>query len=197
MINDTNKLILTDCDGVLLNWEYAFDVWMNDKGYSLGLHTQLMYDSDERYGIPRDKSKELIKFFNESASMGFIPPLRDAVQYVRKLHEEYGYTLGVITSLSTNPYAVKLRERNLEKLFGSAIAFVKCLETGADKHEALLPYKDSGIVWIEDKVENAEVGNNLGLRSILVEHGHNMEHNNPDIPIVKGWKEIYEMMKDS
>jgi len=192
-----DRLILTDCDGVLLNWEYAFDVWMNDKGYSLEPHTQLIYETDERYGIPRDKSKELIKFFNESASMGFIPPLRDAIQYVKKMHEGYGYTFGVITSLSTNPYAVKLRERNLEKLFGSAIAFVKCLETGADKHEALLPYKDSGIVWVEDKVENAEVGNNLGLRSILVEHGHNMEHNNPDIPIVKGWKEIYEMMKDS
>ena len=187
-------MILTDCDGVLLNWEYAFDVWMNDKGYSLV--SQMVYETNERYGIPYAKSKELIKFFNESASMGFIPPLRDAVQYVKKLHEEYGYTLGVITSLSTNPYAVKLRERNLEKLFGSAIAFVKCLETGSDKDQALAPYKDSGLVWIEDKVENAEVGYDLGLRSILIEHGHNMNHGNPDIPIVKGWREIYEMMGD-
>lgn len=193
-MSNLHKMILTDCDGVLLNWEYAFDVWMNDKGYSLV--TQMEYETCDRYGIPYDRAKELIKFFNESASMGFIPPLRDAVQYVRKLHEEYGYTLGVITSLSTNPYAVKLRERNLKKLFGSAIAFVKCLETGSDKDEALAPYRRSGIVWVEDKVENAEVGYTLGLSSILIEHGHNMNHDNPDIPIVKGWREIYEMMGD-
>jgi hypothetical protein len=193
-MNNLDKMILTDCDGVLLNWEYAFDVWMNDKGHSL--ITQRKYETYDRYGISYERAKELIKFFNESASMGFIPPLRDAMQYVRKLHEEYGYTLGVITSLSTNPYAVKLRERNLKKLFGSAIAFVQCLETGSDKDEALAPYKDSGMMWIEDKVENAEVGYDLGLQSILIEHGHNMNHGNPDIPIVKGWREIYEMLED-
>ena len=195
-MNDLNKMILTDCDGVLLNWEYAFDVWMNDKGYSLVSQTE--YETHLRYDISYERASELIKFFNESASMGFIPPLRDAVQYVRKLHEEYGYTFGVITSLSTNPYAVKLRERNLKKLFGTAIEFVKCLNTGADKGGALAPYKESGMVWIEDKTENAQVGYTLGLRSILMEHSHNMNHvnQNPNIPIVKNWKVIYEIMGD-
>ena len=30
-----NKLILTDADGVLLDWEYAFNIWMTEKGYTL------------------------------------------------------------------------------------------------------------------------------------------------------------------
>lgn len=187
-----DRLILTDCDGVLLNWEYAFDVWMNDRGYTSS--NNMVYSTSLRYDVSYEEAKELTRFFNESASIGFIPPLRDAVHYIRKMHEELGYVFGVITSLSTNPYAVELRRRNLEKLFGTAIAFLQCLEIGADKDEALARYKDTGVVWVEDKVENAEVGYKLGLRSILMEHGHNMNHDNPDIPIVKNWKDIYEMM---
>lgn len=193
-MNNLDKLILTDCDGVLLNWEYAFDVWMNDKGYFL--RDRSKYEIYDRYGITKEKAKELIKFFNESASIGFIPPLRDAVQYVRKIHEEYGFIFGVITSLSTNPYAVKLRERNLKKLFGTAISFVQCLETGSDKDNALIPYANSGLWWIEDKVENAEVGYNLGLESIIIEHEHNMYSDLPFIPVVKKWKEVYEIIGD-
>ena len=27
------KKIVTDCDGVLLDWAFAFDVWMREQGY--------------------------------------------------------------------------------------------------------------------------------------------------------------------
>jgi len=67
-----------------------------------------------------------------------------------------------------------------------------CIGTGADKDEALEPYRDSGLFWIEDKIENAELGNRLGLNSIIVEHGHNMHYEG--LPVVKNWAEIYEMI---
>lgn len=189
-----NKLVLTDCDGVLLDWEYAFNVWMNDKGYKL--INPLSYKVSERYSISVAEGASFVKIFNESATMGFLPPLRDAMHYVKKLHEEYGYIFRIITSMSTNPWAVELRKRNLTKLFGTAIEQVICLETGADKDEALAPYEGSGLFWIEDKPENAEVGALLGLRSVIVEHGHNMHYNDmTGIPLVKNWKEIYEMLK--
>jgi hypothetical protein len=84
---------------------------------------------------------------------------------------------------------------NLCKLFGKT-AFEKfiILETGADKDEALAPYKDKGYYWIEDKITNAVVGHELGLKSLLVEHGHNMDYEHPEIPRVKSWKEIYEII---
>ena len=188
-----NKVILTDCDGVLLNWEYAFEIWMNEKGYNQ-VDTD-MYDISQRYNISKYKGKELIKLFNESAAIGFLPPLRDAMHYVEKLHKEHGYVLRVITSLSTDPYAGELRARNLKKLFGTAIDSIVCLDTGADKDEALAKYADSGAWWIEDKVENAELGESIGLNSIIMEHSHNMNHKT-NIAIVKGWKDIYEIVKD-
>ena len=190
------KIILTDCDGVLLDWEYAFHVWMQERGYVLHGDAKLTYYIHQMYNDLTDtKSKKLIRAFNESAAIGFIPALRDAVYYVKKLYERQGYQLRVITSLSLDKNAQKLREMNLKKIFGNAIESVIFLDTGADKDEALAPYKDRNMYWIEDKPANADVGYyEFNLKSILMEHGHNMEHPCP-YPIVTNWKQIYEIIK--
>ena len=186
--------ILTDADGVLLNWEYAFNTWMECHGYKIKTDAA-PYDMGERYGLAEDKKRELVRYFNESSSIGFLPPLRDAIQYVRKLHEEFGAVFHCITSLSLEHTAQRLREQNINKLFGEGVfeKFVFC-DTGADKDEALAPYKDCGDLWVEDKVENAILGRTLGLDSILIEHGHNM-FDTSGIPLHKNWKSVYEYVK--
>jgi hypothetical protein len=189
-----NKIILTDADGVLLNWEYAFCTWMEQHGYTQIDNGNHYYDLSERFNITRAEAKERVRIFNESAAIGFLPALRDAMYYVKRLHEEHGYEFHCITSLSLDESAYKLRKMNLEKLFGPT-AFTKliCLDTGADKEAALAKYQDTGFYWIEDKYENAVAGLKAGLRPILVEHGFNMNE-----PILDGmkkclnWREIYE-----
>ena len=193
-----DKLILVDADGVLLDWEYAFNIWMQEHGFEEVPGSKFSYEMDERYGIPKEQVRKLIRLFNESAAIGFLPALRDAMYYVKRLHEEHGYRFHCITSLSTDPNAVRLREMNLAKLFGkTAFERVLCLPTGADKNEALEEYRDTGCWWFEDKIENAVVGHNLGLRSILVEHGHNMNFEHAEIPRVKNWKESYYLITNA
>lgn len=189
-----NKTILVDCDGVLCNWEWAFDIWVQEHGHKPVELGNRIYDIGQRYNIDREQGKKLIKLFNESAAIGFLPPLRDAIHYVKKLHEEHGYVFHCITSLSTNRNAQRLREMNLNKLFGETVfEEIVCLPTGADKDRALEPYRDSGLFWIEDKVENAETGAQMGLKSIIMEHGFNMHYKGP-IPLVKNWAQIYEIV---
>ena len=191
----SQQVILVDADGVLLNWEYAFSIWMETHGFVKQPGSEFEYDIGRRYNIDYPQGRKLIKIFNESAAIGFLPPLRDAMYWVKRLHEEHGYVFHCITSLSLDPSAGKLREMNLNKLFGpTAFERVVCLDTGADKNDALSEYRDSGCWWVEDKPENAEVGHALGLRSILMEHGHNMSHANKQIPVVKNWREIYAII---
>ncbi len=192
IMNKVRKTILTDADGVLLDWEWAFTIWMEQHGHTKVDGYQFMYDIGERYGITKDQSRKMVKLFNESASIGFLPPLRDAMYYVKRLHEEHGYDFICVTSLSRNKDACELRKMNLRKLFGkSAFTGFKFLDTGADKDDALDKWKDSGLWWLEDKPENCVAGINAGLRPILIEHGHNMGNKNPGITVCKNWKHIY------
>ena len=185
-----NKVILVDCDGVLLDWEYSFDQWMKRHGYEIAVDGP--YQMKEKYGMPEKDIKRLIRMFNESATIRKLPPLRDAIKYVKKLHEEHGYVFHCVTSLSNDQYAQHLRTKNLIEMFGPSV-FEKYtyLDTGADKDEALAEYKDTQCYWVEDKIKNAEVGYDLGLKSILVEHTHNKDYSNNNIPVLKNWKEIY------
>ena len=154
-----NKVILTDCDGVLVDWLYAFDAWMRDKGYNKVRSD--VYELELCYNIPR---------------------------------AEMGYVFYCITSLSLDPNAAKLREQNIKALFGeTAFAKVICLDTGADKDEALLPYLDSGCIWVEDKIENADLGSVMGLAAILMSNESNKNYDG-DATVVDSWKEIYEML---
>jgi FMN phosphatase YigB (HAD superfamily) len=190
-----NKVILTDADGVILDWEWAFQVWMEEHGFHIQEGSQFVYNIGDQYGISNNQGHKLIKIFNESAHMGFLPPLRDAMFYVKRLHEEHGYKFHCITSLSKDENACKLREMNLQKLFGKT-SFSKFifLDTGADKDEVLEQYRNTNLYWIEDKPENALAGLDVGLKPLLMEHGHNMDYDNNQIPKVKNWKEIYNII---
>lgn len=194
MIN--SKVILVDCDGVLLDWEYSFAQWMARHGYQAQTGFGEVYKMHEKYNIDKVESKRLIRMFNESATIRKLPPLRDAIKYVKKLHEEHGYVFHAVTSLSNDQYAQHLRTKNLIELFGPT-AFEKYtyLDCGADKDEALAEYKDTYCYWVEDKPENANVGSRLGLNSILMSHSYNKEDElESDVKRVSNWKDIYEMV---
>lgn len=190
----TKEIILCDADGCLLNWIDPFNEWMSLHGWEQNPNASHYYNITDIYnGIDVDSAKKFTRLFNESANIGFLPAFRDSKYYVRRLHEEFGFVFRIITSLSLNSYAGKLREQNLTNLFGSAIESVICLDTGADKYQALLPYQYSNLFWIEDKVENADAGYNLGLSPILIEHDYN-KHHAVNYPCVKNWKEIYRII---
>jgi hypothetical protein len=187
-----DKVLLVDCDGVLLDWEYAFDQWMRRHGYVV--KTEGNYLMDVKYGIEKTEAKRLIRMFNESAWIRKLPPLRDAIHYVKKLHTEHGFIFHAITSLSNDQYAQHLRTKNLREMFGDTV-FEKYvyLDTGADKDGVLLDYEGTGCWWVEDKPENADVGMDYGLKGILMDHKHNQSYTG-DALRVRNWQEIYKIV---
>ena len=105
------------------------------------------YDIAKQYNLPsKNIGHNLIRQFNASASIGFLPPLRDAQRYMEKLVEA-GYRFVVLTSLSTDKHAQVLRERNLIKLFGDCFAGFKAGFKGIlIEHKHNLDYKGDAVI---------------------------------------------------
>ena len=142
MIDSKDKIILVDCDGVLCDWLFAYDVYNETNG--LKVLESDCYNVATRYGITSEQAKRAVRVFNDSAAIGFLPPLRDAVHYIKRLYYRHGYKFHVITSLSADKHAQKLRIMNLEMLFGAEVfdgfTFRAC---GASKDSALAKWEGS------------------------------------------------------
>lgn len=188
------KIIATDCDGVLLQWEPAFDEWMQLNGFEKKASDH--YQMHMNYWMSEGEMDVLIKVFNESAYMRYLKPMEGAVENIKKI-AELGYKFHVITSQSLDPMANRAREENLKDLFGDVFEKIECLDTGADKSLALNNLS-FGTIWIEDKPSNAELGVDYGLVSLLLDLPHNSYYNtdNTSVQRVKDWAEIYNVIKE-
>jgi len=184
--------IITDCDGVLLDWAYAFDVWMGEHGHKRLKNTDQYYGQDLRYGISMEESIRYIRDFNESGCVGFIPAYKDSVEYVTKLNK-LGYRFEVISCLAQDKYSQKLREKNLRHLFGDVFDFIDCsLSFTGGKYDYLKnKYDGNNYMWIEDSISHADSGQRVGLRSVLMDHSYNQEWEGER---VNNWKEIFELI---
>jgi FMN phosphatase YigB (HAD superfamily) len=192
------KLILTDVDGVLLHWEWMFDIWMTKHGYNKQDATA--YSTSEAYCISEEEGDRLCTMFNETVYIRNLPPYFDAIRYTRKLHEEHGYVFHAITSISSDPLVIESRVENLHRVFGRSMFFdITCLNHAVSKTTILKQYQNSKCFWIEDHLENCALGNDLGLRPLLINQTYNQTNSTSDkrykyLHRVGSWKQIYDII---
>ena len=184
--------IITDCDGVLLDWCFAFDVWMSEQGYLRLPDTDQYFDQTRRYGINEREAIDCVQRFNESGSVGYLPAYRDSVEYVSRL-ADLGYRFEVISSLHIDQYAQHLRKRNLVHLFGDVFDYINCsLDfTRGKKYILEQRYASTGYYWLEDNVTHAQAGADVGMRACIFDHPYNQ---NCNLPRVRNWREFYQLV---
>lgn len=184
-----DKVILTDCDGVLLDWQVKFDTWVQRQGYRFRENYRSHYGIDQQLDISKETAHDLIARFNRGSDFEHLPPWRDSVDVVRRMHSQ-GWRFVVITTAGLHPWTWGLRRSNLDRVFGEGIIEeLHVLELHGDKGVKLIDYQDSGYHWIEDKPANADLGFDYGLQPVLM----NTEFNRNSIgnwPRVNTWKEI-------
>jgi uncharacterized HAD superfamily protein len=205
MPTSNNRIILTDVDGVLLEWEHHFTKWMlqrtlfDERGARYHPHRLLpdkenTYEMAERFGVTKTEIRKHIREFNRSAWMGTQRPMLESQTWVKLLAAE-GWTFIPITSQTSDIPAQQLRKRRLGELFGEHV-FINyhILGTGADKDSALAEFHNTGLYWVEDKPNNAVAGLKYGLKPILIDHPYNRDFDHPDVIRVSNWKEIHQIL---
>ena len=201
----SNRIILTDVDGVLLEWEHHFTKWMLQKTlfdkrgaryhpHRLLPDKQNTYEMAERFGVTKDEIRKLIREFNRSAWMGTQRPMLESQTWIKLLAAE-GWTFIPITSQTSDIPAQQLRKRRLGELFGDHVfTNYHILGTGADKDSALAEFHNTGLYWVEDKPNNAVAGLKYGLKPILIDHPYNRDFDHPDVIRVSNWKQIHSLV---
>ena len=201
----SNRIILTDVDGVLLEWEHHFTKWMlqrtlfDERGARYHPHRLLpdkenTYEMAERFGVTKTEIRKHIREFNRSAWMGTQRPMLESQTWVKLLAAE-GWTFIPITSQTSDIPAQQLRKRRLGELFGDHV-FINyhILGTGADKDSALAEFHNTGLYWVEDKPNNAVAGLKYGLKPILIDHPYNRDFEHPEVMRVSNWQEIHQIL---
>lgn len=187
------KLILSDADGCMVDWEGDFKRWMQLQGHRLKYSDS--YKLHHHFHELEDQQIDrYVNDFCASDAIADLSPLLDAQEYIEKLYKQHDYRFRVITSIGTDPETIARRERNLNDLFGDAIESVICLEAGSPKDLILEPYRGSGLFWIEDKYENFLAGVKLGLTSILITQDYNKHQRTHRGYRAHTWQDIYRII---
>lgn len=188
-----DNVIVTDADGVFLYWEHGFHMWMVENGYKQAKPG--FYNIEDKYGITKERADSLVDAFNESAALKRLAPIKDAIKYIKKLHEEGGYVFHCITAIPDTRDMYEARLENIHNLFGKT-AFERLTLCGSSdkKKELLREYNGADCLWIEDLPKNCEMGLEYGMNCILFDRHYNRNYYNPNITRVLNWKDIYNIV---
>lgn len=192
-----HKLILTDVDGVLLNWNDAFDQHMLKLGHTLIPEHSNKYSLSKRFGVDRVEMDTIVSNFNESDHVKNLPPFRDSIKGVNLLME-LGYRFVAITNIGGSKQSAYNRTHNLNEVFGDGVfEEIICLPMGESKYKTLMRWEGNDMYWIEDKFSNALDGHSLGFRAVLVDAEYNRDFSTTRFPRVSNetpWADIISIM---
>lgn len=184
------RVIVTDADGVLLNWLDSFRQYWAYKGLP-EWHTDEHYNISHNSEVSTRTAVDTVAAFNESVWLEDIGPMRDAVAMVKHMHENHGVVFHVLTALNNEPAILRARIRNMKALFGNAIEIITLTGDTEDKSEALSKYQGSNLIWIEDKPENADLGAEMGFKTLLMDQPYNKKHKSANVERVYSWQDVY------
>ena len=178
-----HKIILTDIDGVVLDWQTHFNDYLDKYYPNEELFDPTVFAQGERTG-------KIIKEFNNTAWIGFLEPWKDSVEVLTEL-KNMGWKIYGCTSMGTDQYANALRKKNIETLMPDVFTQLDIIPFMQPKGNWLSQWKGSGAVWVEDKWSNAILGADMGIKTFLMKQSYNSKHDYKGVEKVDNWRQTY------
>jgi 5'(3')-deoxyribonucleotidase len=183
-------VLLTDVDGVVVDWVKTFGEFVTSKGFTLQFEHPQTWGMTEWFNASANQITELITEMNSSEIFARIPIFPDAQKVLPQLAEKYD--LVAITSCSNDALTIARRKRNLE-MIDVKFKEVHCLNFNESKKDWLKSYPTT--VWVEDRFEGAECGVETGHKSILINRPYNLNQSHQKIIKVDSWYQIQNLLK--
>ncbi|NJO61548.1 MAG: hypothetical protein HC836_25860 [Richelia sp. RM2_1_2] len=186
-----NKHLLCDVDECILQWTNGFTKFLHQHHNIIPSRIRDDHSVYKWLEIHPEEAHNLVTEFNSSHQFAALEPFDGAQKILPKLYNE-GYTIVAITCCSSDSIIAAMRRENLHKYFGNIFQDIICLDFYDDKKAVLSRYKNA--FWIEDNMEWAVAGADLGHKTFLINHKHNESLNDSRIIRVDDWHIIYSMI---
>jgi beta-phosphoglucomutase-like phosphatase (HAD superfamily) len=174
------KVILTDIDGTLLNFDAAFESWMRRQGFPKHVQTSDQYALGPSYRMTEVRILALLAQFFDETHAARMEPLPCAAEIVPRLHRE-GWKFVAISASPNSRAVISRRRENLRAAFGFDFAAVWHLGFKANKMPMLRSFTRS--VWVEDHLDHALAGWKVGHRTFLLDRPYNSDRS-PNVRFV-------------
>lgn len=196
-------VIVTDCDGVLLQWLAHTPSFVDDIGLD-SKHLREIMDGNKF--IPfydvfcaknETEAKDRLIQYNNSHYMKFLPIIEEkSVSIIKKLSKKYDII--VVTNFSENIKAQKNRMENLELHYGDSISELICLDPEADKTETLeMLNKTRDVkIWIDDQIKHVLCGQKAGIKSFQFSFNMTCGRNTGEVNEISSWKGVEKFLKN-
>ena len=190
---EKNNLIVTDVDGVLLDYMDSFIAWAKvEHGWEIDPdHPHDSYDMSSWFKGGKT-TKEFVELITEYNSEGrVIPPIEGSVKALNRLYED-GHRIIALTSFGGYTGSQEFRREYLKVLFGDIFDDTIILPLGACKKDKLKELSPK--YFVEDCLAYAEQGSALGIKTFLVRTTYNA--GGEDIIYVNNWNEILYIISE-
>lgn len=201
--NKEEKIILTDVDGVLLDWEpIIYEFLEHDKGIVAKEERKKgNYFLKDILEIPAEDARKLIVEFTHSDFFKKMPAKQCALDAVKQLKND-GWKFIAITACDQDHHdqdikkALQNRADNLSLHFDDAFSELHFSKIAGCKSPFLQQYHPTW--WIEDSVNNANTGHEIGHRSIIMHSQHYDEGVNiHKLPVARTWYDIKKLIDET
>lgn len=190
MKRNKKPVLLTDVDGVLLDWVKTFGQFAEKSGHTLRMENPTTWEMNEWFGADSNEIRRLITEMNSSPLFAELPPFMDAMKVLPELAEKFD--LVAITCCSNDEVTIARRKKNLEVL---KVPFkdVHCLNFTDSKKDLLNAYDKT--LWVEDRFEGAKSGVETGHKSFLINRTYNQHETHSEIVKVDSWHQIQQFLR--
>lgn len=189
---NTTKIILTDIDGVILDFGQTFLKFLEEvKGE---VTTVEDYFRGKRE-IPLEEHQRIVAEYTHSDYFRHLNPKLCALDVLNGLRKE-GWRFIAVTACDTEhpdqciKTAYNNRMENLERHFPDVFEDMHFSPWSTGKKEILSRYQPTW--WIDDRADHAHDGHDAGHKAIIMrgEDTHIDANNHANLPIVETWHEI-------
>lgn len=199
MLEDSKgrKIILSDIDGVMLDWMGGFSKWLNARfGWVEKPGSEIYYSVMDRFAELNNVSTviELVTQFNNSDEFGQLEYFADAESGVNLLRERMGDKVVIVpvTQIGNTPRSRALRQKNLTDRFGADLFDFNLMYTfdlSEGKHRAFTRWQDSGILFIDDHAKHCQDAHEHGIHTFMFGTTYNLDDSIGGVRRVNCWED--------